>query len=92
MKEQKLTEIEIGAIDEAREMLENSKVPPPQELRRDTTYSLEREVTPSGSSVSSNRSLQMILTFVDEHPKKVGALVASLILALLLKLNVDPSN
>lgn len=88
MKEQKLTEIEIGALDEAREMLENSKSA--SQLRRDITYAVEREV--SNTSGSSEGSIKMILTFVEAHPKKIGALVASLILALLLKLNVDPSN
>lgn len=87
MKEQKLTEIEIGAVDEARKAIERNEAP--AECFR-APRSLEREV--SNTSGSSEGSIKMILTFVEEHPKKIGALVASLILALLLKLNVEPSN
>lgn len=80
MKEQKLTEIEIGSVERNEAPAERSRSPP----------SLERDV--SNTSGSSEGSIKMILTFVEEHPKKIGALVTSLILALLLKLNVDPSN
>ena len=55
-----------------------------------TTYAPEREV--SNLSGSSASSIQMILIFVEERPKKIGALVASLILVLLLELNVDCSK
>ena len=51
MKEQKLTEIEIGAIDEGRHFMEPApQIIKPPELRRDTTYALEREASNSSGS------------------------------------------
>ena len=58
------------------------------EVQRDKSNATEQSVATEGS-VST---IELVLTFVERHPKKMGALVVSLILALLLKLNVDPSN
>ena len=58
------------------------------EVQRDKSNTTEQSVA-TESSVST---IELVLTFVERHPKKMGALVVSLILALLLKLNVDPSS
>ena len=71
MKEQKLTEIEVGAIDEAREFMEPlPKVLKPLqtiELRRDrdttiiTTYALERAVSNSSGSSARRNPLSLAI-------------------------------
>lgn len=58
------------------------------EIERDKSNTTEQSVA-TESSVST---IELVLTFVERHPKKMGAFVVSLILALLLKLNVDPGN
>ena len=58
------------------------------EIERDKSKNTEQSVA-TQSTVST---IELVLTFVERHPKKMGAFVVSLILALLLKLNVEPSN
>lgn len=56
---------------------------------------MEMERDKSNNSVATESSLstiEIVLTFVERHPKKFAATVISLILALLLKLNVQSSH
>lgn len=58
------------------------------EIQRDQSNNTEHSV----DTESSGSTIKLVLTFVERHPKKLGAMVISLILALLLKLNVEPSD
>lgn len=58
------------------------------DIERDKSNTTEQSVA-TESSVST---IELVFTFVERHPKKMGAMVISLILALLLKLNVEPSH